>query len=90
MSKLIQLKISDEKLKKYNELVDLLGLKGTFGEYQRAVEFGIDYALLGIKKQAEVLPDLEGQKWALFLSSISKIKNEQEKAELIKKIQESH
>ncbi len=73
MTKLIQLKLSDLKLTKYDKLVNILGYKGTFGEYQKAIDFSIDYTLSGLEREAVVLPDLDEVKMALFLSSIQRV-----------------
>jgi len=83
MSKLIQLKVGSDKLKKYTELVELLGLKGTFGEYQRAIEFSIDFTIFQLKGQAKTIPGLSSDKLALWYSSLLKLKERQERAEQI-------
>lgn len=89
MGKLIQLKLSDSKLKKYDDLVNKLGLKGTFGEYQKAIDLSIDFTLSGLQNAEKVLPDLEPDKLKLFLSSVAKLRKEREKADLMDKIANS-
>jgi hypothetical protein len=82
MSKLIQLKVSEDKLKKYNELVDMLGLNGTYGEYQRAIDFSIDFTIFQLIGQAKTIPGLTSDKLALWYSSLIKLKERNEKAAL--------
>ena len=79
MTKLIQLKVSDEKVKKYDLLVKLLGIKGTFGEYQKAIDLSIDFTISAIKRDSEVLPDLEPDKLDLYVSSVTRIRKESKK-----------
>ncbi len=86
MSKLIQLKLSKEKLGKYDKLVNMLGLTGTFGEYQKAIDFGIDLAILKIKEAERVLPSLSEAKMPLFLASVMKLRENENKQNLIRKI----
>ena len=73
MSKLIQLKLSAEKEKRYNEIVLLLGLEHTFGSYQHAICFCIDYTLWALKKDAEVLPGLDMEKLAIWTATMTKL-----------------
>ena len=89
MTKLIQLKLSKDKLEKYNKLVNMLGIKGTFGEYQKAIDFSIDLAILSIENEVKVTLDLDNEKLDLFLSSIKELKKQRIKAELIQKIEQS-
>lgn len=86
MSKLIQLKLSEKKLIKYNKLVDMLGLSGTFGEYQRAIEFGIDLAISELKRMEKVLPSMDIDKLELLTATITKLRKERIKADQLKKI----
>ncbi len=80
MSKLIQLKLSKKKLKKYNKLVKLLGITGTFGEYQKAIDFSIDLTIAEIERQAGVLPNIKQEKLRLLIASIIRLREEKEKA----------
>jgi len=89
MSKLIQLKLSDEKLKRYDELVDKLGLAGTFGEYQKAIEFGIDFTLSSLQEASKVLPRLDEGKLELFTASIIRLRKAEEKEEKIRELQKT-
>lgn len=89
MSKLIQLKLSTKKLKKYGELVNMLALNGTFGEYQKAIDFSIDFTISNIKTTSRVLPELESDKLDIFIACIKKLAKDKKKQESISKIQQS-
>ena len=84
MTKLIQLKLSEDKLKQYDEIVALLGFKGLYGEYQKAIDFSISLAIATLKRQAEVLPELEEDKLDSYFSSIANLKKAKLKAEFSK------
>ena len=86
MTKLIQLKLSEKKLKKYSRLVDMLGLSGTYGEYQKAIDFSIDLAISEIKKAEIVMPILKADKLRLFFSSVVKIRNKKELEKIKEKL----
>ena len=86
MTKLIQLKLSKKKLEKYDKLVNMLGLTDTFGCYQRAIDIGIELALLTLYDFEKVLPDLETDKLDIFLSSIKQLRKAHKKQELLEQM----
>jgi len=88
VGKLIQLKLSKKKLEKYDKLVNMLGLTDTFGAYQRSIDIGIDLALFSLDNYEKVLPPLDPDKMAIFLSSIKQLRKAHNKARLIKQIAE--
>ena len=86
MAKLIQLKLSKVKLEKYDKLVDMLGLTDVFGSYQRAIDIGIDLAIITLNDFEKVLPDLPTDKLDIFLQSIKELRKQHNKQGLLDQI----
>lgn len=78
MGKLIQLKLSDANLKRYDEIAKILGYAGVFGGYQKAIDFCIDYTMQDLKKRIEEIPGLDRDKTFIFFSTLMRIKKEGE------------
>lgn len=84
--KLIQLKLSDAKIEKYNKLVDLMGIRGTFGEYQKAIDFSIAFTISKLEEASKVLHGLKPEEIELLFSSIKQIDKDHKKAILFKEM----
>lgn len=70
---------SDKMLLELKELSEMLGVKDTFGEIPQCLQFSLSYTLARIKKDLEVLPDLEKAKFDQYLSLVKRLKNDENK-----------
>lgn len=72
MTQKIPISFNKEDLQQVEELRDLLGLAGVYGDFPKAVKFGITLALSTIKHPDKVYSDLNQVEMALLFSSIQR------------------
>ena len=75
MSKKQPIHISDEWLREIDELAGLLGMTPqVYGYIPKTLRFGITYTLTKLKDDEKVIPSLKQAETALWLSSVTKLR----------------
>jgi hypothetical protein len=70
--KKIPISFNEEEEAKVKELAELLGIANVYGDFPKAVKFGINLALSTIKNQGKVYSDLDEVELAFYFSSIQR------------------
>lgn len=85
MVKKIPISFNDQEEETVKELADLIGIAGVYGDFPKALKFGINLALSSIKNPGKVYTNLNDDETALYFSSILKA---EKKARLLAKVSE--
>lgn len=80
---------SGKWLEELADLIDMLGLKGTYGAEARTLQFCTTFTLKMIPYLEKTTPPLNTEKLGVLFLSIAKIRHKAEKAERLKKEAES-
>jgi hypothetical protein len=70
--KKIPISFNEEEEGQVKELADLLGIAGTYGDFPKALKFGINLALAAIKSPGKVYSSMDEAEMALYFSSIQR------------------
>ena len=70
-----------ERTERINRLIDLMGIRGVYGEIPKALDFGVILAIHYIKNLEKITPDINDDNMRFLFNSIIKRKKEREKAE---------
>jgi len=80
---------SKETLNEINKLINILGIEG-YGDIPKAIKFGVTYSLLKLKEDEKVIPTLNPSEFALWFSSVNRIKEDRLNKEKIAKMQKGN
>lgn len=69
--KKIPVSFNDEEITKVAELATLMGISGVYGDFPKALKFGINLALAAIKNPEKVYTTLEPDEMDIYFKSIS-------------------
>jgi len=84
MVKKIPISFNNEDIGFVKELIDLLGISDTYGDFPKAVKFGIRLAVSTIKHPEKVYQELDGDE--LYKYFMTRLKHEQ-RLKLLEKAQ---
>ena len=62
-----------------NELINLMGIKDTYGEIPKAIDFGVTLAINTIKHDSNVIPTLNDENMAHYFNSVKNFRNKQKR-----------
>lgn len=79
-----------ERTERINRLIDLMGIRGVYGEIPKALDFGVILAIHYIKNLEKITPDINDDNMRFLFNSIIKRKKEREKAGLGRRLSKNY
>ena len=87
--KKVPISFNNEDLENINELINLMGIANTYGDFPKAVKYGIKLALSTIKNPEKVYTSLKDDEIDIFFKSVKNFemsKRAKEKAKEYEKL----
>lgn len=93
MTEKIPISFNDQDIARVKELADLMGIGGVYGDFPKAVKFGINLALAAIRTPCKVYSDLDAAELDFYFQSVKRshlkqkmLKESQNLVELAQKV----
>jgi len=80
---------SKETLNDISKLINTLGIEG-YGDIPKALKFSVTYTLLKLQEDEKVIPTLNSSDFALWFSSVNRIKKDRLNNEKIEKMKKGN
>ena len=69
-TKKVPISFNTEDLRAINELIVLMGISGTYGDFPKAIKFGVNLALSCIKNDIKVYSGLNDDNLKIYFNSV--------------------
>ena len=88
MAKKVPISFNESDYQSVKELIDLLGISDVYGDFPKAVKFGINLAISAIQNPEKVYTALNDSELALYFQSVARYQIKRKKRENDEKMPE--